>query len=69
MLFAASLQLAASMANTEIMESEENPNPLKSELLKGDFAADEQMNFYVPDGDGLGIELDWTKLEEYIIMV
>lgn len=68
-LFAASLQLAASMANTEIMESEENPNPLKSELLKGDFAADEQMNFYVPDGDGLGIELDWTKLEEYIIMV
>ncbi len=68
-LFAASLQLAASMANTEIMESEENPNPLKSELLKKDFAADEQMNFYVPDGDGLGIELDWTKLEEYIIMV
>ena len=57
------------MANTEIMESEENPNPLKSELLKKDFAADEQMNFYVPDGDGLGIELDWTKLEEYIIMV
>lgn len=68
-LFAASLHLAASMANTEMMESEENPNPLKSELIKGEFAADEYMNFYVPDGDGLGIELDWTKMEEYTIMV
>lgn len=68
-LFAASLQLAASMANTEMMESEENPNPLKEELIKGGFAADEQMNFYVPQGDGLGIELDWTKLEEYTIIV
>lgn len=68
-LFAASLQLAASMANTEMMESEENPNPLKTELMKGDFTADKKMNFNVPEGDGLGIELDWTKVEEYTIMV
>ena len=68
-LFAASLQLAASMANTEMMESEENPNPLKTDIIKGNFEADGQMNFYVPQGDGLGIELDWTRLEKYIIMV
>lgn len=68
-LFAASLQLAASMANTEMMKSEENPNPLKTELMKGDFTADKKMDFNVPEGDGFGIELDWTKVEEYTIMV
>lgn len=47
----------------------ETPNPLKSELIKEEFAVDEQMHFYVPEGDGLGIELDWTKLEEYTIIV
>ncbi|MCC8127544.1 MAG: mandelate racemase/muconate lactonizing enzyme family protein [Clostridiales bacterium] len=66
-LFAASLQLAASMANTEMLESEENPNPLKSDISVKPFEADEKMNFYVPDGDGLGIELDWEKMEKYTV--
>ncbi len=68
-LFAASLHMAASMANTERMESEENPNPLKSELIADGFAADGRMSFYVPQGPGLGIELDWTKIEKYTIIV
>lgn len=68
-LFCASLHLAASMANTEMMESEENPNPLKSDLAEEPFEADGQMDFYVPQGDGLGIALDWTKVEKYTIMV
>ena len=67
-LFAASLHLAASMANTEMLESEENQNPLKSDLLTKPFEKDKHMSFYVPQGDGLGIELDWTKMEKYSIM-
>lgn len=65
--FAASLQLAASLPNTERMESEENENVLKSGILKQPFEADAQMNFYVPQGPGLGIELDWDKMEKYVV--
>lgn len=67
-LFAASLHLAASMSNTESLESEENPNPLKTDIMTGRFETDEHMNFYVPQGDGLGIELNWTNLEKYTIL-
>lgn len=66
-LFAASLHLAASLPNTEMMESEENPNPLKTEITKAGFESDNQMSFLVPEGDGLGIDLDWSKVEKYII--
>ena len=66
-LFAASLQLAASMANAEMLESEENPNPWKDEIMKGRFEADEHMRFFVPQGDGLGIELDWERIGQYTI--
>ena len=52
-----------------MMESEENPNPLKTDIVKEPFQADSHMNFYVPQGDGLGVDLDWTKLEKYIIMM
>lgn len=66
-LFAASLQVAAAMSNTIAMESEENPNPLKTELAKIPFATDEHMNFQVPMQPGLGIELDWDKVEAYSV--
>ncbi len=67
-LFAASLQLAGAMENTEMMESETNPNPLKTDIAKAPFEHDEHMNFYVPTGDGLGIELDWDKIEELKVL-
>lgn len=67
-LFAASLQLASALPNTEMIESEENPNPLKTDIMKGVFETDKQMNFFVPQGDGLGIEVDWTKVEKYTII-
>ena len=62
-LFAATLQVAAAMPNTEMMESEENPNPLKEALTKTPFETDEHMNFLVPDGDGLGLDLDWDQID------
>lgn len=60
--FAASLQLAAAFGNTLYIESEENPNELKTGIIKEPFTADEKMNFFVPEGDGLGIVLDWDKI-------
>ena len=66
-LFAASLQAAASMTNTIAMESEENPNPLKTDILKIPFQTDAAMNFLVPDGPGLGIDIDWDCLEKYVV--
>ena len=66
--FAASLQVAAALPNTECIESEENENMLKSGILKTPFEADEHMNFYVPRSHGLGIELDWDALEQYVIL-
>lgn len=63
--FAASLHVAASLPNTERMESEENKNVLKSSILKQPFEADNDMNFFVPEKPGLGIELDWNVLERY----
>lgn len=61
--FAASLQLAASLPNTEAMESEENQNFLKTNILKTPLEHDEYMNFYVPQLPGLGIEIDWDAVE------
>lgn len=62
--FAASLQLAASLPNTEAIESEENPNLLKTGITKTSFEHDEHMNFYVPTLPGLGIEIDWDKVSD-----
>ena len=68
-LFAASLQTAAAMPNTVMMESEENPNPLKECLAKGRFETDERMSFFVPDKPGIGIELDWDAVQKYAVEV
>lgn len=68
-LFAASLQVAAAMSNTERIESEENPNPLKTDLVRTPFETDEHMSFLVPQGEGLGIELDWDKVSDFTVEV
>lgn len=65
--FAASIQMSATFANIEVLESEENVNPLKTDLLTEPFEHDEHMNFYVPDKPGLGVELDWDKVAQYAV--
>lgn len=62
--FAASLQLAASLPNTESLESEENQNILKTGVIKTPFEHDGHMNFFVPSLPGLGIEIDWDEAEK-----
>lgn len=66
-LFAASLHLCAALPGLEPLESEENPNPLKTALTRAPFEADGHMNWLVPQGDGLGIELDPAALETFAV--
>ena len=35
--------------------------------MKGSFETDRHMSFFVPAGDGLGVDLDWSKMEKYVI--
>lgn len=65
--FAASLHLAAALPNSEIIESETNENGLRSGLLTRPFEADAQMNFYPPEGPGLGITLSEEALERMYV--
>lgn len=65
--FAASLQVAASLANTLPIESEENQNALKTGITTAPFEHDAHMNYYVPQQPGIGIDLDWDALENYIV--
>lgn len=66
-LFAASIHVAAAMENTERIESEENPNPLKTDIVRYRPEHDQKMNFIVPEKDGIGIELDWNVIEKYTV--
>ena len=57
---------SASLSNVPFIECELNPNPLRTDLLKQNLEMDEHMCFILPQGPGLGIEVDWEKAEQYI---
>ena len=61
---AAALQLSASVPNFRIYEYNRLPNPLRDELTiePFDFSAS---TLGVPTGPGLGIELDWDRVDEF----
>lgn len=63
---AASLQLAAAIPNFLIFEHWSGRNPLGNDILKRPIPF---RNGYVevPEGPGLGIEIDYDKLETYIV--
>lgn len=66
--FAASLQMAAAIPNAYPVESEENYNPLRTDLMKEPFKTDKKMNYILSENKpGLGIELDWNKVKKYEI--
>lgn len=67
--FAASLQLAAALPNSEMIESEENPNALKTDIMAAPFETDKNMSFLVPQKPGIGIDLDWEAIEKLIVEV
>lgn len=65
--FAASLHMAAAFANSERIESEENANPLRSDLLKIPFNINEHHDYLLDDKPGLGIEIDWDSVNRFVI--
>ncbi|SIT89742.1 mandelate racemase/muconate lactonizing enzyme family protein [Microbacterium sp. RU33B] len=61
---AAALQLSASVPNFRIYEYNRLPNPLRDELATTPFEFSDGM-LRVPSGPGLGIELDWSRVDEF----
>jgi L-alanine-DL-glutamate epimerase-like enolase superfamily enzyme len=64
-LLVASLHYAASIPNALILEWDQNPNGLRSELLKEELRLEGDSTVRVPERPGLGIELDRGAIDRY----
>jgi D-arabinonate dehydratase/D-galactarolactone cycloisomerase len=64
--FAASVHLAASLPNQTVMEFWYGANPLGNAILRTPFHV-AQGYFWVPEGPGLGIEIDEAALGQYAV--
>jgi L-alanine-DL-glutamate epimerase-like enolase superfamily enzyme len=62
---AANLQFMASLPNCYLLEFDQNPNALRTELLTEPVEPDAGAVVAVPDRPGLGIRLDRTTLRRY----
>ena len=63
-LFAASLQWAAALANCPVFEFRQGSCPLFTELLAEPFTVDEDGCVAIPDGPGIGVEFDLADAEK-----
>ena len=64
-LLVASLHFAAAIPNGLVLEWDQNPNPVREELLKEPLRLEEDGTVRVPERSGLGIELDREAVERY----
>ncbi len=62
---AAAVHYAASLSNLYIFEHMYTENPLREDILKVPVLACRKGVIQVPDGPGLGIELDYDKVKKY----
>jgi D-arabinonate dehydratase len=62
---AANLHFVASIPNSYLLEFDQNPNALRTELLDQPIEPDERGIVTVPDGPGLGVRLDPETLRRY----
>lgn len=62
---AAALQFNCSVPNAEFLELDQNPNGLRTELIKTPFQIDAEGFVHVPDKNGLGIEINEEAIEKY----
>jgi L-alanine-DL-glutamate epimerase-like enolase superfamily enzyme len=62
---AANLHFIASIPNSYLLEFDQNPNALRTELLDRPITPDERGVVAVPDGPGLGVRLDQETLRRY----
>jgi len=61
----ASLHYAASTPNALVIEWDQNPNPIRDELLKEPLRLESDGTVKLPERPGLGIELDRAAVERY----
>ena len=59
---AANLHFIASIPNSYLLEFDQNPNALRTELLDRPITTDERGVVAVPNGPGLGVRLDRETL-------
>jgi L-alanine-DL-glutamate epimerase-like enolase superfamily enzyme len=64
-LLMASLHYAASIPNGLVLEWDQNPNGLRTDLLKHDWKLESDSTIKLPERSGLGIELDRSALDKY----
>ena len=64
---AANLHFIASLPNSYLLEFDQNPNALRTELLDEPIVPDERGVVTVPDGPGLGVRLDHETLRRYAV--
>ena len=62
---AGSLQLLATLPAAAPLEFDHSPNPLREELATDPFEPDDEGRVAVPDGPGLGVDLDPDAVEQY----
>jgi L-alanine-DL-glutamate epimerase-like enolase superfamily enzyme len=61
----ASLHYAASTPNALVLEWDQNPNPIRDELLKEPLRLESNGTVKLPERPGLGIELDRAAVDRY----
>jgi D-galactarolactone cycloisomerase len=62
---AANLHFIASIPNSYLLEFDQNPNGLRTELLAQPITPDGHGIVTVPEGSGLGVRLDHETLRRY----
>jgi len=62
---AANLHFITSIPNSYLLELDQNPNALRTELLDRPITPDKQGVVAVPNGPGLGVHLDRETLRRY----
>ncbi|MGM9522379.1 MAG: mandelate racemase/muconate lactonizing enzyme family protein [Oscillospiraceae bacterium] len=64
---AANLHLAAAVPNADMVEFDVTDNPLRSDILTCPFTVNQDGYVELSDKPGLGIDIDWSKAEKYLV--
>ena len=61
----ANMQYIASLPNGGLLEFDQNPNPLRSELFEEPILVDSAGQVAMPAGPGLGVQLSQETIDRY----
>ncbi len=65
----ANLHFIASIPNGELLELDQNPNPLREELIVEPITVDKKGYVKLPQGPGLGVQLNEEIVEKYRVKI